>query len=115
LIVGTRVRHTGLQEASARPVLSVAGSMIYGGVSLSRGKPLVVLLTSFFALIAVIGIGLASTFRYLAPPSLQIRTATYGGNCGAPASNATRDVALICNGRQNCSYLVDVERSSPPA
>jgi hypothetical protein len=60
-------------------------------------------------------IGLASTFRYLAPPSLQIRTTTYGGNCGAPAGNATRDVALICNGRQNCSYLVDVERLSDPA
>jgi hypothetical protein len=46
---------------------------------------------------------------------LKIRTATYGGNCGAASGNATRDVANSCNGRADCDYVVDVERLRDPA
>jgi tetratricopeptide (TPR) repeat protein len=46
---------------------------------------------------------------------LDIRTATYGGNCGAPSGNATRDLVNSCSGRVDCEYIVDVERLRDPA
>jgi hypothetical protein len=46
---------------------------------------------------------------------LNIRAATYGGNCGAPSGNATKDLANSCNGRADCNYIVDVERLRDPA
>jgi len=46
---------------------------------------------------------------------LNIRTATYGSNCGASRGNVTRDVAQSCNGRPDCPYVVDVERLGDPA
>ncbi len=45
---------------------------------------------------------------------LNIRSATYGGNCGAPQGNVTRDLALSCNGKPDCAYRVDVERLGDP-
>lgn len=45
---------------------------------------------------------------------LNIRSATYGGNCGAPRGNATRDVALNCSGKLECKYSVDVQRLGDP-
>jgi hypothetical protein len=42
------------------------------------------------------------------PPSgLTIRSATYGGNCGAEPGNSTRQLASICNGEAECTYSVD--------
>lgn len=49
------------------------------------------------------------------PSEISIDLATYGANCGAPHGNATRDVALLCNGERQCSYTVDVERLGDPA
>jgi hypothetical protein len=46
---------------------------------------------------------------------LRIRTATYGGNCGAPSGNVTRDVAQSCSGRPDCNYVVDVDHLGDPA
>jgi hypothetical protein len=53
------------------------------------------------------------------PPSdpssgLDIHSATYGGNCGVAQGNATRDLALSCNGKTECTYSVDVRRLSDP-
>ncbi|TKC78959.1 hypothetical protein FAZ69_31460 [Trinickia terrae] len=42
---------------------------------------------------------------------IRIVSGTYGGNCGAPQSNATRDLARRCDGRMTCRYVVD----QPPA
>ncbi|MBI5322259.1 hypothetical protein [Bradyrhizobium sp.] len=36
-----------------------------------------------------------------------VTSATYGGNCGAPRGNATRQLAQACNGRTSCDYLID--------
>jgi hypothetical protein len=65
------------------------------------------------------------TFRYLLivprlvtePPvqGISVAWATYGGNCGAPQGNATVDAAVSCNGKPDCTYLVDVERLGDPA
>jgi hypothetical protein len=46
---------------------------------------------------------------------LNIRSATYGANCGAPSGNATRALANSCNGRADCNYVVDVHRLRDPA
>jgi hypothetical protein len=51
------------------------------------------------------------------PPTsgLNIRSATYGGNCGAGPGNATKVLARACNGRTDCDYKVDVGRLGDPA
>ena len=36
-----------------------------------------------------------------------VTSATYGGNCGAPRSNATQQLARACNGRTSCDYVID--------
>jgi hypothetical protein len=63
--------------------------------------------------------GLKSELRLACRPvveaGLNIRAATYGATCGAPAGNATNDLADSCNGRPGCSYVVDVERLGDPA
>jgi hypothetical protein len=46
---------------------------------------------------------------------LNIRSATYGGNCGAASSNATQDLMARCNGKAHCTYKVDVARLGDPA
>jgi peptidoglycan/LPS O-acetylase OafA/YrhL len=46
---------------------------------------------------------------------LNVVSATYGGNCGGPADNATRDLAANCNGKAACAYAVDVNRLGDPA
>ena len=42
-----------------------------------------------------------------APAGLVVASATYGGNCGAPAGNMTRRLAAACNGRSACDYVID--------
>jgi hypothetical protein len=39
--------------------------------------------------------------------TVQVENATYGGNCGAGAGNATQDISAKCNGQPSCSYAVD--------
>jgi peptidoglycan/LPS O-acetylase OafA/YrhL len=44
-----------------------------------------------------------------------IVSATYGGNCGAPAGNATEAVVSACGGTASCNYAVDVTKLGDPA
>jgi hypothetical protein len=46
---------------------------------------------------------------------IQVTRATYGGNAGVPAGNATENVATACNGRPFCDYLVSVNVLGDPA
>ncbi len=46
---------------------------------------------------------------------LNIRSATYGGNCGAAQGNVTKDLASSCNGKTDCAYKVDVDHIGDPA
>jgi len=36
-----------------------------------------------------------------------VTSATYGGNCGAPRGNVTQHLARACNGKSDCSYVID--------
>jgi hypothetical protein len=47
--------------------------------------------------------------------AIHVLSATYGGNCGAPAGNATSDARMSCDGDRKCTYSVDVERLGDPA
>jgi hypothetical protein len=51
------------------------------------------------------------------PPATgaQIRSATYGGNCGAPAGNESAVVAAACNGKNSCSFVIDWKELGDPA
>lgn len=40
--------------------------------------------------------------------TISVISATYGGNCGAPAGDETAQVAAICNGADACTYRVCV-------
>jgi peptidoglycan/LPS O-acetylase OafA/YrhL len=51
----------------------------------------------------------------VAANAIKVRSATYGGNCGASPGNATSDVQLSCDGDRKCTYTVDVERLGDPA
>jgi hypothetical protein len=46
---------------------------------------------------------------------LNIRSATYGENCGAEQGNVTRELASSCNSKTDCAYKVDVNRLGDPA
>ena len=40
---------------------------------------------------------------------IMIRSATYGGNCGASAGNATKHVTKACDGKLDCDYVMSIE------
>jgi peptidoglycan/LPS O-acetylase OafA/YrhL len=46
---------------------------------------------------------------------IHVRSATYGGNCGAPLGNATNDAQMSCDGDRKCTYTVDAVRLGDPA
>ncbi len=46
--------------------------------------------------------------------TILIVSATYGGNVKAPTGNATDHVRRTCNGREKCSYKVDVNKLGDP-
>jgi hypothetical protein len=46
---------------------------------------------------------------------ISVRSATYGGNCGQPDSNATWDVGQVCNGFGSCRYDVRTGFLGDPA
>jgi hypothetical protein len=48
-------------------------------------------------------------------PTISVTSATYGGNCGAPAGNVTSQLAAACNGRTTCSYTIDYRVLGDPA
>lgn len=39
---------------------------------------------------------------------IQVTEASYGMNCGGKPGNITSGIGKICNGRQNCTFPVDV-------
>ncbi|MDP1865936.1 MAG: hypothetical protein Q8L13_06275 [Bradyrhizobium sp.] len=36
-----------------------------------------------------------------------VTSATYGGNCGAPRGSVTSHLAMACNGKRSCDYVID--------
>ena len=44
-----------------------------------------------------------------------IISGSYGNNCGAPRGNATRNLAVICDGTASCTYIIDFEVIGDPA
>jgi hypothetical protein len=46
---------------------------------------------------------------------ISVVEATYGGNCGAPAGNATPAVRASCDSMSDCSFRVEVDRLGDPA
>lgn len=46
---------------------------------------------------------------------IAVSSATYGGNCHAPAGNATALVQSACDGKKACDYSVTVEKLGDPA
>jgi hypothetical protein len=46
---------------------------------------------------------------------IKVVAGTYGENCGAPYGNATRDLALKCNGLEECDYQVRWQLIGDPA
>lgn len=46
---------------------------------------------------------------------IQVRLATYGGNCGSTKGNATKDVGNGCDGKDRCNYVVDFKIIGDPA
>jgi hypothetical protein len=49
------------------------------------------------------------------PGTILIRTATYGGNCHAAAGNASRSIKATCDGKESCTYYVDVAKLGDPS
>ncbi|MGF6753647.1 hypothetical protein [Paraburkholderia sp. GAS42] len=47
--------------------------------------------------------------------TIRILSGTYGENCGVRRGNATGDLALHCNNRDACDYVVDRSRIGEPA
>lgn len=46
---------------------------------------------------------------------IQVESATYGANCGAPSGNATAHVRGTCEGQASCEYIIDVKKLGDPA
>lgn len=47
--------------------------------------------------------------------TIEVESATYGGNCGAPHGNETTDLAQACNGLPQCRYRIDYTAIGDPA
>lgn len=67
-----------------------------------------------FSVIGIFGAILATSAAN-AQGGISVRAATYGANCGAPYSNATRDVQWTCNDQSSCRYYINVDRLGDPA
>ena len=46
---------------------------------------------------------------------IEIVSATYGGNCGAPPGNETTNLAAACDGKRDCRYRIDYQVIGDPA
>ena len=46
---------------------------------------------------------------------IHLLSATYGGNCGGPSGNATKAVGASCDGKDSCTYKVEVQKLGDPA
>src|SRR5262249_23936664 len=52
------------------------------------------------------------------PPAvtgIQVQSASFGQNCGAPFGNETNTLVAACDGRNACDFVVDVGRIGDPA
>lgn len=47
--------------------------------------------------------------------TISVLSATYGGNCGAPAGNVTSFLTSACNGLASCDYAVHYQTLGDPA
>jgi hypothetical protein len=56
-----------------------------------------------WAMLAIIVLAASSSAEARA---IKVVSGTYGGSCGAPHGNATRDFACQCDGRETCPYVV---------
>jgi hypothetical protein len=72
-------------------------------------------------ILVVAGLCLLSLIGYFGirliggPKGIHVVAATYGGNCAAPLGNASDDVAYVCNGTSECTFVVDVNKLGDPA
>jgi peptidoglycan/LPS O-acetylase OafA/YrhL len=58
----------------------------------------------------LLAIAIAAAGELVPPRSterIHVLTATYGGSCGAPAGNATREIVANCEGNTFCVYQID--------
>jgi hypothetical protein len=46
---------------------------------------------------------------------IQVQAGTFGGNCGAPVGNVTRQMSQACDGKTVCEYDGDTTRTVDPA
>jgi hypothetical protein len=54
-------------------------------------------------------------FPLLAEAGVQVTSATYGPNCGAPRDNVKAQLAAACDGQVRCDYVVDFRILGDPA
>jgi peptidoglycan/LPS O-acetylase OafA/YrhL len=60
----------------------------------------------------VLAIAIAAAGNFVPAQSaerIHVLSATYGRNCGAPAGNATREIATNCEGNLFCVYQIDAD------
>lgn len=68
------------------------------------------------ALPGLLAYGLVSAIAYwTAPAPIQVMSASYGANCGAPRGNATASLQETCSGREYCVYVIDHQKLGDPA
>jgi peptidoglycan/LPS O-acetylase OafA/YrhL len=80
---------------------------------LSRRFAAVPILTAPF----VLAITIAAAGKFVPSQSVEpihVLSATYGGNCGAPAGNATREIVANCEGNLFCVYQIDADVLGDP-
>jgi hypothetical protein len=51
----------------------------------------------------------------LCSAGIEIRSATYGANCGAQLGNVSAAIAAACRGKAQCDYTIDVNKLGDPA
>lgn len=55
-----------------------------------------------------------SSDRARGATAIVVTSATYGGNCGAAAGNATQHLRQACNGKSRCDYVIDYQVIGDP-
>ena len=69
-----------------------------------------------FLLLAILGMAgcVAVDWNQMGSDRMDILSATYGPNCGAPRGNATSHVTRVCNATAKCEYRIDVNVLGDP-
>jgi hypothetical protein len=71
------------------------------------------LITAIFALLWFVSCG-TQTVNEKGKGNMQIVSASYGLNCGAPSGNVTTQLADFCNSTAICEYPIDVNKIGDP-